>query len=208
MNGGKAAEEKRRIRARLGAVRRALAPEDVLLRGARAQARLMATPQFRAARTVALYAALPGEVPTDALLAAALADKKTVVFPVVPNEGRLLTFRAVENSAHLIPGGRFAIREPPDVRPSVALETIDLFVVPGVAFTRHGHRLGQGAGYYDATLARAPSSAPRMALTFSEQVLEALPVVETDVPVHFVVTEDEAFAATGGGPTVVGARSP
>jgi 5-formyltetrahydrofolate cyclo-ligase len=208
MNGEKAAEEKRRIRARLGAVRRALSPGDVLARGARAQALLLATKEFQAARTVALYASLPGEVPTDALLAAALADNKAVVFPVVPSEGRLLTFRAVENAAHLVPFGRLAIREPEDVRPRVALEAIDLFVVPGLAFTRQGHRLGQGAGYYDATLARAPSSTPRMALTFSEQVLESLPVVETDVPVHFVVTEDQVFAATGASPTVVGARSP
>ncbi len=207
MTGGTAAEEKRLLRTRLGAARRALTPEDVRVRGARAQERLLATPEFQAARTVALYAALPGEVPTDAVLAAALADRKTVVFPVVPSEGRLLTFRSVETFAHLVPGGRRAIPEPLEVRPSVALATIDLFVVPGVAFTPQGHRLGQGAGYYDATLAAAPSSTPRIALTFSEQVLPALPVVETDVPMHFVLTEDATFAATEAAATVVGARS-
>src|SRR5450432_504942 len=81
MSGGRDAEEKARVRARLLAVRGALRPEDVRARGARVQSRLLATKAYRAARTVALYAALPGEVPTDALLAAALADKKTVVFP-------------------------------------------------------------------------------------------------------------------------------
>ena len=208
MSGGKAAEEKRLIRARLSAVRRALAPEDVLSRGARAQARLLATAQFQAARTVALYAALPGEVHTDALLAAALAAGKTVVFPVVPRKGRLLTFRSVEHGAHLAPAGRLAIHEPLDARPSVPLEAIELFVVPGVAFGRQGQRLGQGAGYYDATLAAALPSTPRIALAFSEQVLEELPVVETDVPVHVVVTEDATITATGPWATVVGARSP
>jgi 5-formyltetrahydrofolate cyclo-ligase len=140
------------------------------------------------------------------LLAAALADKKMVVLPVVPTEGRLLTFRAVHNGAHLVRAGRLAIREPLDVLPVVALSAIELFVVPGLGFTRQGHRLGRGAGYYDATLSIAPSSTPRIALAFSEQVLEALPVGEEDVPVHQVVTEEETFAATGARTTVVGAR--
>lgn len=207
MKGTKGAEAKRQARAQLTALRRGLGPEDVLRRGARAQARLLATPEFRAARTVALYAALPGEVPTDALLAQALADGKTVAFPVVPAEGRLLTFRSVKDASHLVPGGRLSIREPLPSRPLVKLSAIELFVVPGLGFTRKGHRLGRGAGYYDATLAAAPEATPRIALAFSEQVLEALPVGEEDVPVHQVVTEDEAFVATESRATVLGARS-
>src|SRR5208283_2304979 len=54
------AGEKARLRAVLLQGRRALAPEDVQVRGARVQARLLATPEFQKARTVALYAALPG----------------------------------------------------------------------------------------------------------------------------------------------------
>jgi 5-formyltetrahydrofolate cyclo-ligase len=199
--------DKRRTRGRLTALRRALLPEDVLVRGARAQERLLATPEFQKARTVALYAALPGEVPTDALLAAALASHKTVVFPVVPAEGRLLSFHAVEGATHLAPGGRRAIREPLASRPLVPLSSIDVFVVPGLGFTRLGHRLGQGGGYYDATLAAAPPTTPRLALAFSEQLLETLPVGPHDVPVHFVVTEDDTFAAADARATVVGAPS-
>jgi 5-formyltetrahydrofolate cyclo-ligase len=206
MRGAERAEAKRQARAQLSAVLGALLPEDVLHRGARAQARLLATPEFRAARTVALYAALPGEVPTDALFAQALAQGKTVAFPVVPAEGRQLLFRTVEEPAHLVPGGRLSIREPLAGRPCVELSAIELFVVPGLGFTRQGHRLGRGAGYYDATLALAPASTPRIGLAFSEQVLEGLPSGEEDVPVHQVVTEEMAFAATGAPPTVVGAR--
>jgi 5-formyltetrahydrofolate cyclo-ligase len=199
-------KSKRQARAQLAAARRALLPEDVLLRGAQAQARLLATPEFRAARTVALYAALPGEVPTDALFAQALAEGKTVAFPVVPAEGRQLLFRTVGEPAHLVPGGRLCIREPTAERPLLELSAIELFVVPGLGFTRQGHRLGRGAGYYDATLALAPASTPLIGLAFSEQVLEALPVGEEDVPVQKVVTEEMAFDATGAPPTVVGAR--
>ena len=199
--------DKRRARTRLKALRRALDPGDVLRRGARVQARLLATPQYRDARTVALYAALPGEVPTDVLLQQALKDGKAVVFPVVPTEGRLLTFRSVEHGGHLDVTGRLAIPEPLGLRPEVELSRIDVFVVPGLGFSRRGDRLGRGAGFYDATLSAAPAGTPRIGLAFSEQVLEALPVDQDDVPMHWVVTEEATFAATGAPATVVGARS-
>jgi 5-formyltetrahydrofolate cyclo-ligase len=200
-------EEKRRARTRLKALRRGLAPEDVLLRGARVQAHLLATPQYQAARTVALYAALSGEVPTGAIFAAALRDGKTVVFPIVNGESRLMTFRSVESEAHLDRTGSLAIPEPLGLRPEVALSSIDLFVVPGLGFSRKGDRLGRGAGYYDTTLSSAPKSKPRIGLAFSEQVLESLPVDQDDVPMHFVVTEDGTLAAPGAPEVVLGARS-
>ena len=200
-------EAKARTRARLRALRKALAPEDVRLRGARLQARVLASPAFQAARTIALYAALPGEVPTEALLEAALAQHKRVVFPVVPAAGRELVFRSIEEAAQLAHAGRLSIREPEDTRPSMALGAIELFVVPGLAFTRQCQRLGQGAGYYDATLARASADTARLGLAFSEFVLESLPVEASDVAMHFVVTEEATFTAPGAAATVLGARS-
>lgn len=185
------------VRARLAALRRALAPEDVAERGARAQSRLLALPGFAQARTVALYAALAGEVPTETLLARALGAGKTVCFPVVPARGRLLTFRSVQAASDLVPAGRLAIREPAASSPEVALDSIDLFVVPGVGFTRDGHRLGRGGGYYDATLAAASPSSLRVGLAFGEQVLDALPVTPGDVAVDQVVTEEATFPGRG-----------
>ena len=205
MSAAQDAEEKARVRAVLLARRRALSQKDVQARGAAVQARLLATPEFRTAATVALYAALPGEVPTDALLAAALAQGKRVAFPVVPSTGRCLTFRAVDSAAQLVPAGRLHIPEPLAGCPEVALLSVELFVVPGLGFSHVGQRLGRGAGYYDATLARASPSTPRVGLAFSEQVREALPSGPGDVSVHWVLTEDAAFAAPGAKATVLGA---
>jgi 5-formyltetrahydrofolate cyclo-ligase len=198
------AEEKARARARLLLVRRALLPEDVLSRGARIQARLLATPAYRDARTLALYASLPGEVPTDVLLSRALADGKTVAFPAVPEAGKHLTFHAVRGAADLIPRGRLHIREPAATLPLVPLSAIELFVVPGLGFGREGQRLGHGAGYYDATLKEAPKATPLVGLAFQEQVLEALPTEAWDVRMTYVLTEDATFPAPGAAATVVG----
>jgi 5-formyltetrahydrofolate cyclo-ligase len=63
----------------------------------------------------------------------------------------------------------------------------DLVVVPGLAFTRDGRRLGQGGGWYDRFLAR--TRCPKVGVCFDVQVVAELPVEDHDVVVDVVVTE-------------------
>ena len=71
---------------------------------------------------------------------------------------------------------------------------LDLIVVPGLAFTESGHRLGSGKGYYDRYVAKllsccSPDRRPYlMGLAFSQQVLQELPVDEHDVILDQVIT--------------------
>lgn len=74
---------------------------------------------------------------------------------------------------------------------------IDLFIVPGVAFTRSGNRLGHGMGYYDKYLTQHAEKYPHkkttiMALGLNEQIVavEELPMDEHDVRLNYVVTEN------------------
>lgn len=65
----------------------------------------------------------------------------------------------------------------------------EVVVVPGLAFTARGERLGQGAGYFDRLLRDLPH-AFRVGLAFEEQIVEALPTEPHDVPMHVVVTDE------------------
>lgn len=74
---------------------------------------------------------------------------------------------------------------------------IDLFIVPGVAFTRSGNRLGHGMGYYDKYLTQhaekyAHKKTTIMALALNEQIVdvEDLPMDDHDVRLNYVVTEN------------------
>jgi 5-formyltetrahydrofolate cyclo-ligase len=67
--------------------------------------------------------------------------------------------------------------------------SVDVVVVPGVAFTRDGHRLGQGGGWYDRFLARTGGGCTTVGVCFAEQVVDTLPVEAHDVPVDVVVTD-------------------
>lgn len=64
---------------------------------------------------------------------------------------------------------------------------LDLIIIPGMAFTQHGHRLGFGGGYYDRFLNTYDGNL--LALAFDFQIQPCLPMESHDVGVNQIVTE-------------------
>lgn len=186
------AARKASLREELTARRKALTPDVIDERGLKIQSRFLATAYYDKARTVALYAPIRGEVPTKDILTAALSDGKVVCYPLSHVHGRILSFRAIASEAELEPG-RLGVREPTSSAELIPVEDIDLFVVPGLGFTRDGKRLGRGGGYYDATLRAASERSRRVGLAFSDQIVDDLPVNDDDVRMDLVVDERETL---------------
>ena len=174
----------------LTARRKAMTPDIIDERGLKVQSRFLATPYYHKARTVALYAPIRGEVPTRDILIAALQDEKIVCYPLSHVHGRILSFRAIKSEAELEPG-RLGVREPTNTSDLIPVDEIDLFVVPGLGFTRDGKRLGRGGGYYDATLKAASARSRRVGLAFNDQFVDSMPTTNDDVDMDLVVTESE-----------------
>ena len=72
----------------------------------------------------------------------------------------------------------------------------DVVVVPGIAFTRTGERLGQGGGWYDRFLSDTRDGCSTIGVAFEPQVIAELPVDEHDMSVDAVVTEEGVWWAT------------
>lgn len=139
-------------------------------------------PEFRAARTVAVFAALPDEPATDEVLAR-WASTRRVVLPRV--EGDAMRFYACRPDALVF--GAFGILEPQGERPCPAGE-IDLVVCPGVAFTADGRRLGRGRGYYDRYLGDPAFRGFRVGVCYAHQLVDDPPVEPHDVRMDRVIT--------------------
>jgi len=69
-------------------------------------------------------------------------------------------------------------------------ETIDLILVPGLAFSKDRHRLGRGGGFFDRLLAGRAAGAFKLGICFSFQVLESVPTESHDIVMDAVVTDD------------------
>jgi len=138
------------------------------------------------ARVIALYAPKGSEVDTAELDRQLRATGATIAYPVVADDRKQLVFRAA--TPEQLVRARFGLREPAADAPEVALAELDVIVVPGIAFDRHGGRVGWGRGHYDATLAAAPR-ARRIGLAFECQVIDRVPAEAHDAALHAVVTE-------------------
>ena len=195
--GGEKEVLRRRMRARLAA----LPPTSVADRAGRVVAeRVTGGARWRDARTVAVFASLPGEIPTGPLIQAAWTSGRRVLLPRVIAKGAL-SFHVHVQESPLEPG-TFGVAEPSASAAEASLTEADLVFVPGLAFDRRGGRLGRGAGYYDRALAEAlGGDTPRwragetatIGLAFAMQIVDAVPMEPHDVPLDAVITESASF---------------
>jgi 5-formyltetrahydrofolate cyclo-ligase len=179
-------ERKRALRSELIAVRARIAQDERAARSLAIAERVEQVPAVREARTLALYAPLGTEVDSGEIARRATARGARVVYPRTVRGDRRLAF-ARADARELVRGPLGAL-EPPAGAPDVALEEIDCVLIPGVAFSAGGLRLGRGGGYYDATLARMPR-AIRVGVAFDAQIVPDLPREPHDVPLDAIVTE-------------------
>jgi 5-formyltetrahydrofolate cyclo-ligase len=77
---------------------------------------------------------------------------------------------------------------------------VDVVIVPGLAFTPGGRRLGQGGGWYDRFLARIRGDCLTIGVGFDVQVVDALPIEPHDVTLDLVVTESGVVGRSAGQP--------
>ena len=139
---------------------------------------------FRAAHTVLLYSSLPDEVDTHTFIRR-WEGRKRILLPVVVSDSEL-ELRVYTGSSNMRRGA-FNIDEPAGAA-FTDYGSIDLAVIPGVAFDRHGNRLGRGRGYYDRLLARlGRSGVPTIGVCFDFQKLDAIPAETHDIAVGEVL---------------------
>lgn len=146
---------------------------------------------WRIARSIALYSSIKNEVSTDSLLRQAWQEGKQVLLPrcVLSNEPEL-EFALCRGWEELVVGP-FGILEP-DRKRCIAIsenELPELMIVPAVALTTSGARLGYGKGYYDKLLSKPGwDQIVRVALIYQSQIINFNSSV-SDVPMHGYVTE-------------------
>ncbi|MGP1470982.1 MAG: 5-formyltetrahydrofolate cyclo-ligase [Schwartzia sp. (in: firmicutes)] len=179
---------KKALRQRALDLRRNLSSAQRTRYSAAIRERLQGEAVFLTARHVFAYVSMEDEVHTEAILRGLIERGQAVSIPYIVGKRRM---EAAELSRmEDLEEGAYGIRTiKPAVRHRVDPETIDLILVPGVAFSPTGQRLGMGGGFYDAFLPRA-AKAIRLALAYSCQIFPILPTVEHDVGVHRVLTEE------------------
>lgn len=193
---------KQDIRRQAIAARRAVAPEASQRASLAVVERVGQSDAWRFAATVLAYWPLPDEVDVRPLVERALSQGKHLALPRCAPGASSFEAVVVTEPAAQLEAGPF----PDLMQPLTTLDAvvdpgkIDLAIVPGVAFTPDGVRLGFGAGMYDRFLPQC-TRALRLAVAFEAQIVEDIPAEAHDVRMHYVATESRWIEVAGGSPT-------
>lgn len=144
---------------------------------------------FEQSKVVALYSPFNNEVDITSILA---NSAKRYVFPrVVPGTKKLEFYEAKSNKQ--FQKGSYGIMEPLESMKKTDINEIDIFIVPGIAFSKEGERIGYGGGFYDSTLAYKKATAITVGVAFDFQIIPAGFSEAADISVDIIITEKRSI---------------
>ena len=140
--------------------------------------------EFVEAETVACYISVDGEVETSKIIKIAFEMGKKVFVPAYSDELNGYKYVVLEQNLPLI-NGKYQIPEP---KHKIEIEqSLDVAIIPSVAFDFERNRLGHGNGYFDKLLATVSDDTLKIGLAFSFQIVSKIVTIETDIPMDKIV---------------------
>ncbi len=187
---------KAEIRKSVLALREELPAEVRAAASAAISARITGLQAYRQADAVLGYMNFGAEFASEIWIPQVLADGKRLALPRVNRHTNRLDLYWVDDIENQLAPGLWGIREPV-VERCERLATpneVEFALLPGVAFSRNGARLGYGGGFYDKLLADMTQRPALVAAAFALQLIEQIPQEATDVKVEWIITEQETIA--------------
>lgn len=149
---------------------------------------------YKEAEKIFIYISYDSEINTKVIINKALKDKKKIYVPRTEFKTRHMDAVEIISLDNLIES-KYGILEPSIAESHIDPSELDLIVVPGVAFDRNGGRMGYGAGFYDRYFKKINkenmNKIIKLALAYEFQMLDKVPMNAQDVPVDFIITENE-----------------
>lgn len=176
-------EEKNNIRKRISEKKKEFSEDELKTLSSEIMERLEDNVVLKCAKTVLMYYSLPDEVFTHDFIEK-WSKEKTILLPVVKGDDLELK---VYTGRECMQKGCFNIDEPQGEIYN-DLTSIDVAVIPGVSFDRHGNRLGRGKGFYDRFLKKLNTF--KIGVCFDFQLNDEIPHGEHDIAMDEVWTEN------------------
>ena len=186
------------IRAKMAELRRQVTPAEKGKWDGEICERVLAYAGYRQARQILVYLSTRDEVATDHIVALALSQGKRVAAPRTLREKECIEAWTFSSLADVVPG-EWGIREPRKMSQDghasavIPCAEFDLILVPGLAFTMAGDRLGYGGGFYDRYMQTCPAGVSRVGLSYDLQLCAALPVEDFDQKLDVIITPSTTF---------------
>lgn len=142
---------------------------------------------FKKAGNILFYLSIHGEVDLINLFEQFNQTKKFILPRVQEKKLQLFIVKNLQETET----GNFKILEPKTHLPKMTPGKIDLALIPGIVFSKNGHRIGYGKGYYDRLL--KTTNCVKIGIAYDFQIVENIEGQEHDIPMDIVITEKEVI---------------
>ncbi|CAI4229835.1 unnamed protein product [Auanema sp. JU1783] len=187
---------KKDLRKKIAGVLSTISEEDIERQTSIVAAKISSMPAFQNSKRISIYVNTSGEIKTDSIINLCFEQQKEVFIPqFIKGDKRMKMLKVTKDGFSQLSTTLWNIRQPekdcgwPEYHESGPL---DLVLLPGVAFTKDGHRLGHGMGFYDRFLWEHKEKFGKlpklMGLALKDQMVDQVPVTETDVTIDSVVS--------------------
>lgn len=184
--------DKKQLRKHISELKKRYTPAELHQMSAPIVNGLLANEKVCLAKTILLYWSLPDEVYTHDMVRSLAKEGHTVLLPKVQADNKLTLHRYTNDTD--MQRGAYGIMEP--VTPALTANEYELLldsdsvsIIPGVAFSIDGHRLGRGKGYYDRLLSQLTSTY-KIGLCFDFQILQDIPYDSHDICMDMIWQTD------------------
>lgn len=203
-----AVEEKKQLRKKINLGLERMSAGDIQLQSEKACEILLQSELFSSSNIVFSYMAMKKEISPLAITNMALEKNKIVALPKTIHNTNDMCFYIMSKSEPLenqLISGAWGISEPSENDCAMFqlknyFEKNILIIVPGVAFTRHGVRLGHGMGFYDKSLSFLKKNCGNtnckiitVGMCLAEQVVDSIPTDITDEKMDYLLTSSGLF---------------
>ena len=191
---------KKKIRQQIRNARQSISTQKSQACGIAVSEQLKELSLFQHAKSVACFLSFDGEIDTKPIIALIHSSSKDCLLPYLrPSKPNRLWFMPYAKNDELV-NNRYGI---PEVNKPIHLakriSSIDLLLMPLVAFDTRGNRLGMGGGFYDATLSHLTEPAYKdrrptcIGIAFEKQCVKEVPSDSWDYPIDAVITEKSLY---------------
>ncbi len=152
--------------------------------------RLFEFANFLEAKIVLMYVNYSNEVDTREILRKCFEYNKIIVLPVFHPKQNKVTMLKIDNLDTDLKLGSRGISEPDPQRcKMVPIGSLDIAIIPGVAFDEKGGRIGSGDGFYDRLIPKLPVTTRKVALTLECQLFPQIPMESHDKYIDIIITD-------------------
>ncbi|MBU5592805.1 5-formyltetrahydrofolate cyclo-ligase [Clostridium sp. MSJ-4] len=172
-------------------IRKSLSKEEITRYNKDILKKVLKDENFIYSNTIFIYVSYKNEVDTHEIIKESLKLNKKVCVPRVISKEEGMKAIYISSLEDLKPSSMGILEPEYDESKIVSIEDIDASFIPGLAFDMHGGRLGYGGGFYDRFLKDIKKGSKKIALAYSNQILDNIPMDETDIRIDYIISNDK-----------------